>query len=129
MENANVKIILINLKKEILLLHREDSLEIDVPNKWSFVGGALGGGETPEEGIVRETKEEIGFNVKDICLFKIYNDRGIKRYVFVATINKKISELTLSEGDDMKFFRVEDALKMDISKNTRRYIKEYFFNR
>jgi mutator protein MutT len=129
MENANVKIILINSRKEILLLHRGDFSDIDVPNKWSFVGGALADGETPKEGIVRETKEEIDFDVKDVHLFKEYDDPGIKRYVFVATIDKELSELTLTEGDDINFFKVEDALKTDISKNTRRYIKEYFCNR
>jgi mutator protein MutT len=128
MENANVKIILINPKKEIFLLHRNDNPSISVPNKWSFVGGALDEGETPKEGIVRETKEEIDFDVKDVSLFKEYDDIGIKRYVFVAKINKKISELTLTEGDDMNFFKVEDALKMDISDNTKRYIKDYFHN-
>jgi len=125
MENTNVKIILINPKKEIFLLHRDDLPHIDVPNKWSFVGGALDEGETPEEGIIRETKEEIDFDVKDITLFKEYDDPGIKRYVFVATIDKEISELTLTEGDDINFFKIEDALKMDISKNTKRYIEEY----
>jgi len=126
MENVNVKIILINPKKEILLLHRDDLSYIDVPNKWSFVGGALDEGETPEEGIIRETKEEIDFDVKDITLFKEYDDPKIKRYVFVGTIDKEISELTLMEGDNMNFFKVKDALKMDISKNTKRYIEEYF---
>ncbi len=125
----NIKIILINSRKEILLLHREDKPGIDVPNKWSFVGGALDEGETPEEGIIRETKEEIDYDVKNIILFKVYDDPGIQRYVFVGIINKKLSELTLTEGDDMNFFTVEDALMMDISKNTKRYIEEYFLSK
>lgn len=126
MENANVKMILINPKKEIFLLHRDDIPNIEVPNKWSFVGGALDEGETPKEGAIRETKEEIGFDVKDAKLFKEYDDPGIKRYIYVGTINKKISELNLTEGDDMGFFNVEEALKKDISNNTKRYIEEYF---
>ena len=125
----NIKIILINPRKEILLLHREDKPCIDVPDKWSFVGGALDKGETPEEGIIRETKEEIGYDIKNITLFKLYDDPGIQRYVFVGTINKKLSELTLTEGDDMNFFTVEDALNMDISKNTKRYIEDYFLSK
>jgi len=59
----------------------------------------------------------------------VYNDPGIQRYIFVGTINKNIPELTLTEGDDMNFFTVEDALKMDISKNTKRYIEDYFINK
>ena len=125
----NVKIILINSEKEILLLHRENKQGIDVPNKWSFVGGALDDEETPEESIIRETKEEIEYNIKNITLFNVYNDPGIQRYIFVGTINKNIPELTLTEGDDMNFFTVEEALKMDISKNTKRYIEDYFINK
>jgi len=123
----NVKIILINPRKEIFLLHREDKPDIDVPNKWSFVGGALKEGESPQQGIIRETKEEIGFDVKDISLFKEYDNAEIKRYIFVGTIDKEISELILTEGDNMNFFTIEKALKMDISQNTRRYIKDYFY--
>ena len=125
----NVKIILINPRKEILLLHREDKPNIEVPNKWSFVGGALDEGETLEEGIIRETKEEIGYDVKDISLFKEYDDPEIKRYVFVGMIDKEISELMLTEGDGMNFFTVEDALKMNISKNIKRYIEDYFIKK
>ena len=121
-----VKIILINPKKEILLLHRDNNPNIAVPNKWSFVGGALEEGETPEEAIIRETKEEIDYDVKDISLFKEYDDPGIKIYVFVGIIDKEISKLTLTEGDDMNFFIVKDALKMDISENTKRYVGDYF---
>ena len=125
----NVKIILINPDGKILLLHRENKPGIEVPNKWSFVGGALDKGETPEEGIIRETKEEIDFDVSGITLFKIYDDPEIKRYVFVSTIEKQITELHLTEGDDFGFFTVEEALTMDISKNTRRYIVDYFLHK
>jgi 8-oxo-dGTP diphosphatase len=126
MENANVKMILVNPEGKIFLLHRDDIPNIAVPNKWSFVGGALDEGETPLEGAIRETKEEIDFDAEDVELFKEYDDPTIKRYVYVAKIDKKISELNLTEGDDMGFFSIEEALKMDISKNTRRYIEDYF---
>jgi len=126
MENANVKMILVNPEGKIFLLHRDDIPHISVPNKWSFVGGALDEGETPKEGAIRETKEEIDFDAEDVTLFKEYDDPGIKRYVYAAKIDKKISELNLTEGDDMNFFTVEEALKMDISKNTKRYINDYF---
>jgi len=128
MENANVKMILINPEKKIFMLHRDDIPNIEIPNKWSFVGGALDRGETPLEGAIRETKEEIDFDATDVKLFKEYDDLAIKRYVYVATIDKKISELNLTEGDDMGFFTVEEALKMDISRNTKRYIEEYFLS-
>lgn len=121
-----MKMILVNPEGKIFLLHRDDIPNIEVPNKWSFVGGALDEGETYEEGALRETKEEIGYEVEDICLFREYDDVGIKRVVFVGTIDREISEIVLTEGDDMGFFSVEEALGMDISENTKRYIEDYF---
>ena len=123
----NAKIILINEKKEILLLHREDKPGIGSPNKWSFVGGVVEIGEAPEEAIVRETKEEIGYDVKELLLFRVYNDPEIQRYVYIGKIDKKLSELRLTEGDNMGFFTIKNALKMTLSKNTRRYIQDYFY--
>ena len=126
MKGKGVKVILVNELNEIFLLHRDNKPGLAVKNKWSFVGGHVDEGETPEEAVVRETKEEIDFDLKAFSLFKIYENPDVFSYVFVGKINKKLFELTLYEGNGMGFFTIEDALEMNISKNTKKYIEEYF---
>ena len=47
---------------EVLLLRRNDNSSF-VPGAWVFPGGAIDGGETPEEAAARETFEEAGLRV------------------------------------------------------------------
>ncbi len=56
-------------KGKLLLLKRvDDLLEI---GKWSLPGGFLDHGETAAEGVLRELKEEAGWQGKVISLFRI----------------------------------------------------------
>ena len=57
-----------NEKDEILLQRRGDS------NLWSFTGGAIELGETPEMTAIREAKEETGLDVEVVRLAGIYTD-------------------------------------------------------
>jgi ADP-ribose pyrophosphatase YjhB (NUDIX family) len=51
--------IIVNEKEEILLLAHPD-----LPGGWQVVNGALEAGETPLEGTLRETYEELGSHVQ-----------------------------------------------------------------
>ena len=53
--------ILVNPNREILVNLRDNDPEIIFPNQWSLIGGHVEPGEKPEDGLIREVKEEIGF--------------------------------------------------------------------
>ncbi len=50
--------------KKILLVKRDEPEVKGAHMKWEFPGGKVDFGETPEEAIVREIKEETGVNVR-----------------------------------------------------------------
>ena len=111
--------------KRTLMLHRVKKSNDIHENKWNGLGGKLIPGETPEECVIREIKEESGLtiinpNLKGIITFPKFDDID-DWLVFVYTCNNyngklidcnegilkwidnnKILELNLWEGD--KFF-------------------------
>jgi 8-oxo-dGTP pyrophosphatase MutT (NUDIX family) len=54
-------------KKEVFLILRSD-----MPI-WNLPGGAIEDGETPEEGVIRETKEETDFEIELVHFVGKYN--------------------------------------------------------
>ncbi len=60
--------VVFNHEGRILLQHRTDNAH------WGLPGGAMETGETAEEAIVREVKEETGYDVTVVRLIGIYSD-------------------------------------------------------
>jgi mutator protein MutT len=121
------KIILVNSNGEILLNHRDKNPNIANPDKWSLFGGGVEKGESVDAAIVREVKEELGFELENFSFFRKYKfDDELERYVFIGFIDKELSELELGEGDDMGYFSIQDAMKLDLSPQTRIYLSDYF---
>lgn len=60
---------LIDRDGRILLAKKPD--EGDQPGKWEFPGGKLDEGETPEQALVRELKEELAIETEESCLAPI----------------------------------------------------------
>ena len=66
-------IILENEKGEFLLYLRDNKPGIPFPDHWDLIGGHVEEGETPEEALVREVKEELGLNLKNYESTKLSN--------------------------------------------------------
>lgn len=80
MTRTNVRVSAIILReRKILLIHRIKNGE----EYWVFPGGGMEDTETPEEGIVREVKEETGLDVLNYHLaFMAYNEASKKEEPF-----------------------------------------------
>ena len=72
----NVAIVILSQKGDLLWCRRKNH------DGWQFPQGGIDSGESPEEAIIRETKEEVGLNSEDfkiiyenwfyhICLYRI----------------------------------------------------------
>jgi 8-oxo-dGTP diphosphatase len=102
-------IILENDKGEFLLALRDDKSWIPFPNHWDLIGGHVDEGETPEEALVREVKEELDLDIKEYKFWKKYvclsgDVYDNTKYIYTAKFNIPIEEVTLLEGQYPRYF-------------------------
>jgi 8-oxo-dGTP diphosphatase len=91
----------------LLVYLRDNNSNIPFPEHWDFFGGHLEDGETPEEALVREVKEELGVELKRWQFFRTYECLqgdaypNVKHFYW-AKIDKTADELTLYEGQRLR---------------------------
>lgn len=80
---------------------------------WEFVGGKREAGESKEEALVRECREELGITVKVGEVFMelthVYPDITIELTLFWTTIFQGTPQLL--EHEDFRWIKVEDIPK------------------
>ncbi len=95
--------------------------------EWYLPGGGVKRGETFEEGIRRELKEELGAELCDMKFFGVYNNfyecKNDTIVIFISE-NFTLSGKTDKEIETFDFFPL-DNLPDEISPGTRRRIAEY----
>ena len=119
-----------NAKGEILLQLRDDKPGLEYPNCWGTFGGQVEEGETPQEALIREIREELDYDVERPELYRVYSFEGYDIYMF-STIDKKITlnDLDVREGQRAEFFSREAAKKIPCAFNCREIVEDYFRRR
>lgn len=123
-------IILENDKGEILLYLRDNKPNIPFPHYWDLFGGHVEEGETVEEALVREVKEELDYDLKEYAFFKEYKCLegdaypNIK-YVYVGKVNVPIEELILQEGEKLQFFSKEEISNVKFANILKKIVMDY----
>ena len=123
-------IILENDDGEILLYLRDNKPGISFPNHWDLIGGHVEEGETPEEALVRETKEELNVDLKEYKFYKKYECltgdayENIK-YIYYGKINLPIEEVTLLEGVRPLYFSKEEIPYVKFANILKSIVMEY----
>jgi mutator protein MutT len=126
MKTRNVALIIFYDKdKRILLQDRRGISKLGA--EWGFFGGRIEQGETPEQAVVRETKEELCFDLKD---YKYVGEYGYeigeslkKKFpnfdfdivlckVFIAPLKHNLYKFKQKEGINMKLFSLDEAEKL-----------------
>jgi mutator protein MutT len=126
MKIRNVAVIIFYDKdNRILLQDRRGISKLD--EEWGFFGGEIKKDETPEEAVVRETKEELSFDLKEYKYVLEYSyeiEESLKKKfanfdfdavlckVFIASLKDNLSKFKLKEGKNMQLFSLNEAEKL-----------------
>ena len=106
---------------KILLQNRKSIMKWG--EEWSFWGGGIDPGESKEDAAVREIKEELDYDVKDLKyldslteILERYKDPSDKRKItyeiFVSKIKENPKLFKVKEGDGLAFFTFKETKEL-----------------
>jgi mutator protein MutT len=102
------------LKGRNILLVKKSSNARVFPRTWACPGGKGDEGETPEQAVVREVKEEVDIDFKPTRLYKTgrYMDRDLHRF-----LGEWSGDITLDEKELIGYgwFTYEEAKRLDLA--------------
>lgn len=111
---------------EYLLLHRvkkEHDLNRD---KWIGVGGKFEDGESPEECLLRETREETGLTLTEYRyrgLVTFVSDQWPTEYMHLFTASRWTGEQTACEEGDLAWIKKADLLALPIWEGDKIFLR------
>lgn len=108
------------LKKngKTLMLHRVKKANDVHEGKWNGLGGKFEEGESPEDCVIREVREESGLKIKSPSLKGVLTFPGFARdedwYVFVFTASRFTGRLIDSPEGDLEWVPDRNLLKLNL---------------
>jgi len=126
MKRKGASIVFLNEREEILLFLRDDDPKIPYPNMWDVPGGHVEDGETPEECIVREMKEEMDLELQDFKLFSVREFRDRIEYTYSADAHFAIDEIDLREGQRLQWFTRSQVRRTELAYGFNQILEEFF---
>lgn len=109
-----------------LMLHRTKKANDPNEGKWIGIGGHVEPGETPDECMIREAKEETGFSLHNLRLRGIVtflSDQWEDEIMFIYTSDKFSGELIECNEGDLKFVPKEKVLDLPTWEGDRIFLK------
>jgi len=124
------QIILENEKGELLLYLRDGKPGIPFPYHWDLIGGHLEEGETPEEALVREVKEEINIDLTEYKFFREYlclegDAYPNIKYIYTGKIYLPAEKITLNEGERLQFFTRMEIPDIKFANILKKIVMDY----
>ena len=104
-----------NEEVSVFLQKRSADMKV-LSNHFGFWGGGCEDGETPEQGLIREVKEELGVDIKieQVQLFDHYEFLGSIKNIYLFTPeNDWEKNHVIGEGDYGQWFKTEEALNRE----------------
>jgi len=115
---------------EILLYLRDNKPGIPFPQHWDLFGGHVEEGETPEQALLREIKEELNIELEDYKFFRKY--KCLKgdaypniKYIYYGRLNIPVKDITLMEGDRPAYFKKEQVPHIKFANILKKIVIDY----
>ncbi len=112
--------------RQYLMLHRIKKKQDINQGKWIGVGGKLEAGETPEEAIRREIKEETALTVSTLSyrgIVEFYNDLYEPETIHLYTSDSFQGELSDCDEGVLKWVPKEEIFSLDLWEGDRIFLR------
>ncbi len=117
----------IRKRGKTLMLHRVKKPDDIHEGKWNGLGGKFEPGESPEECVRREVKEESGLKIESPLLKGVLTfpdfAKGEDWYVFVFTASRFSGGLTDSDEGELKWIKNSELLKLNLWEGDKIFLK------
>ena len=115
MKNIHVAAAIIYRYSKVLCVQRAENEKEYVSLKWEFPGGKVEAGESREEALVREIKEELVVEIHELQYLMTvehsYPDFHLTMHAYTCAL--KAGEVELREHVGMKWLTVEELDQLD----------------
>jgi 8-oxo-dGTP diphosphatase len=124
--NKEIKVVcaVINFNDKILVVQRSEKMSL--PLKWEFPGGKIEEGETDDQSIKREIKEELNIEIEVVKkltpTFFDYPSVSIELIPFLA--NYITGKLELKEHKNYKLLNINELIGLDWAEADLPIVKE-----
>jgi 8-oxo-dGTP pyrophosphatase MutT (NUDIX family) len=126
-----VSIIVENMHGEILLLLWDNKSTTVFPTHWTFVGGRVEKGETPEMAAHREPAEETGLKTS-LSFWKQYDRQHplfiVDQHIYTGRVDVSGQSVIWGEGRAIQFFKPGETHDLKIGYGFKALLDEYFLS-
>ena len=117
------------IRDDRILLAKRSSKLSQSPDCWSIPGGGVEYGESVQEALIREIKEELNLDLVEYRLWNVYSVTSDSYQVialyFIGSAEGDIS-LQEKEISEVKWFDINsDLLDLDLAFNQKQVLRDY----